>query len=199
MKTEVDIVEFNGGNVASVEYCLERLGIRYRRVNADRQPDGSRPLLMPGVGSFGGVMNALSKDGLDGTITKLVRNGTPYIGICVGMQVLFERSDESADIPGLGLLRGRLVRFEAEKVPLIGWTEVRAAQASYDDGFVYFVNSYFPQPVEESVTLYMADYAGNFCAAVKSGNITGFQFHPEKSGTFGNALLKRTIEDACRN
>lgn len=199
MKTEVDIVEFNGGNVASVGYCLERLGIGYRRVDANRPPDGSRPLLMPGVGSFGSVISALSKDGLDATITKLVRNGTPYIGICVGMQVLFERSDESAGVPGLGLLKGELVRFAAEKVPLIGWTEVRAAQESYDDGFVYFVNSYFPKPAEASVNLYTADYAGPFCAAVRSGNMTGFQFHPEKSGSFGNALLKRTIEDACRN
>jgi glutamine amidotransferase len=199
MKTEVDIVEFQGGNVGSVQRCLDRLGIGFRTVNADAPPDGSRPLLVPGVGSFGAVMSAMNKDELAATIKNLVLNGTPYIGICVGMQILFERSEESPETVGLGLLQGQVVRFVADKVPLIGWNEIRSNEQSFDDGFVYFVNSYFPKPNDESAILYSSEYAGNFCAAVKSGNITGFQFHPEKSGKFGSTLLKRSIEDACRN
>jgi glutamine amidotransferase len=199
MKVEVDVVEFKGGNVGSVQRCLSRLGIDYRTVNADSLPDGSRPLLVPGVGSFGAVMQVLRDDGLADAITKAVEKGTPYIGICVGMQVLFDRSEESPGVDGLKLLQGDVVRFNAPKVPLIGWNEIVARQPDFTDGFVYFVNSFYPKPTDKTAILYNADYAGEFCAAVRSRNITGFQFHPEKSGTFGNELLKRTIEDACRN
>jgi glutamine amidotransferase len=199
MKAEVDIVEFNGGNVGSVQRCMERLEIGYRTVSARNLPDGSRPLVVPGVGSFGGVMSSLKQDGLDEVISSLVKSGTPYIGICVGMQILFESSEESPEVQGLGLLKGKVVRFVTGKVPLIGWNEIQASQDNFENGYVYFVNSYFPKPADESAVLYSSDYSGPFCAAVRSGNITGFQFHPEKSGTFGNALLKRTVEDACRN
>lgn len=199
MKIEVDVVEFKGGNVGSVQRCLTRLGVEYRTVSAENLPDGSRPLLVPGVGSFGAVMQVLRDDGLADAITTAVNKGTPYIGICVGMQVLFDRSQESPGVDGLKLLKGDVIRFNAPKVPLIGWNEVVAQQPEFTDGFVYFVNSFYPKPADESAVLYAADYAGKFCAAVRSGNITGFQFHPEKSGTFGNQLLKRTVEDACRN
>jgi imidazole glycerol-phosphate synthase subunit HisH len=145
------------------------------------------------------VMNVLKQDGLDVAIGNAVGKGTPYIGICVGMQILFDESEESPNAAGLGLVSGKVVKFVADKVPQIGWNEIEPQQAGFERGFVYFVNSYFAQPEQKSTVLYSSEYGGNFCAAVQKDNIIGFQFHPEKSGAFGNELLKRTIVNACRN
>src|SRR5579884_820743 len=110
-KTEVDLVDVGGGNTGSVRRCLQRLGVDYRDVGPDSLPDGSRPLILPGVGSFGAVMESLRRGGLDQRITKLVSEGTPYLGICVGMQILFDSSEESPGAQGLSLLPGKVIRF----------------------------------------------------------------------------------------
>ncbi len=115
MATKIDLVEIGIGNSGSVKRCLERLGVEFRIVNSIDQPDGSRPLVLPGVGQFGSVMQALQKNNLHACLHNLISSGTPYLGICVGMQVLFEGSEESANIPGLGLIKGKVVRFKKEK------------------------------------------------------------------------------------
>ncbi|MBA3857874.1 MAG: imidazole glycerol phosphate synthase subunit HisH, partial [Cyanobacteria bacterium PR.3.49] len=163
-------------------------------VNPSNLPDGSRPIILPGVGNFGAVMKNLQKEKFDQKIKKLVEGGTPYLGICVGMQILFDSSEES-DTAGLGILPGRVLKFTAGKVPQIGWNLLEAKQQNWPNGFVYFVNSYFARPESDADVLYTSDYFGDFCAAVRRDNITAFQFHPEKSGEFGQQLLVNWLKE----
>lgn len=190
MKTKIDLVEIGIGNTGSVKRCLERLGAEFRTVNSVNQPDGSRPLVLPGVGQFGSVMQALQQNNLDVCLRNLILGGTPYLGICVGMQVLFEGSEESANVPGLGLLRGNVVRFKKGKIPQIGWNLIQPMDTSLTEGYVYFVNSYYPEPKDQTIISYAAEYYDRFCAAIKSKNITAVQFHPEKSADFGSQFLR---------
>ncbi len=199
MKTEVDLVDVAGGNLGSVRRCLDRLGVPYNLVNPGNEPDGTRPIILPGVGNFGAVMQNLQKDGFDKLVKRLVAEGTPYLGICVGMQILFEWGEES-DSAGLGLLSGKVVKFQQGKIPQIGWNRIECADAQqstgnpWPAGYVYFVNSFVAEPANSQDVLYLADYYGNFCAAVRRDNICAFQFHPEKSGAFGQTLLMRWLD-----
>lgn len=188
----IELVDYGGGNVGSVIRCLHRLGIPFQKVGDSRLPSGNYPLLLPGVGAFGATMRELSKEGLAERIKTQVTEGTPYLGICVGLQVLLEESVESPGIPGLGLIPGRVVKFTRGKTPQIGWNAIHSPDGkSLPEGYVYFVNSYVAAPADPSAVLYEADYHGHFCAALQTANITAFQFHPEKSGPFGHELLRR--------
>jgi glutamine amidotransferase len=189
----IEVIDYGGGNIGSVTRCLERLEVPY----STSPPTGNHAMILPGVGAFGAVMNHLNQNGLAGRIKALVQEGVPYLGICVGLQVLFDTSEESPEAPGLGLVPGSVVKFQAKKVPQIGWNAVTSANSHYPSGYVYFVNSYYPKPADPDVTLYEADYNGPFCAAIQQQNITAFQFHPEKSGVFGHDLIKRWLLEAA--
>ena len=138
---EIDLVDVGGGNTGSVRRCLQRLGVTFHEVGPDNPPQGSRPMVLPGVGAFGAVMESLRRKQLDQQVLNLVNAGTPYLGICVGMQVLFDSSEESPSVPGLGLIPGKVLKFRLNKVPQIGWNEINPEQRGWDPGFVYFVNS----------------------------------------------------------
>lgn len=194
MKTEIELVNIDGGNKGSVLRLLERLCVSVKEVDANNFPTGNRAIILPGVGAFGAVMETLEKSGLNKRLCDLVNSGTPYLGICVGMQVLFEKSEESPGISGLSLVPGEVVRFTKGKVPQIGWNKIESSDTSRDSGYTYFVNSYFAVPKDNLNVLYAADYHERFCAAVETGNITGFQFHPEKSGDFGQVLMRKWLE-----
>lgn len=194
MKTEIELVNIDGGNKGSVLRLLERLCVSVKEVDSNNLPSGNRPLILPGVGAFGAVMETLEKSGLKKSICDSVNSGTPYLGICVGMQVLFEKSEESPGARGLSLVSGEVVRFKKGKVPQIGWNKLECPDSNRDTGYAYFVNSYFAVPQNEQNVLYAADYHERFCAAVETGNITGFQFHPEKSGEFGQVLMQKWLE-----
>jgi imidazole glycerol-phosphate synthase subunit HisH len=202
MVEAIDVVEIGAGNIGSVKRCLEMLDIRYQVVNYSNPPTGNSPLLLPGVGAFGPVMDHLRKDRFDERLVDLVRNGTPYLGICIGMQILFDSSEEAKNTKGLGLVSGVVRKFQEGKVPQIGWNNIEISPSPNGNntgqfpeaGYVYFVNSYYPDPSLKESVLYYADYFVRFCAAVAHKNITAFQFHPEKSGKFGKELLKRWID-----
>lgn len=200
----IEVIDYGGGNLGSVLRCLKRLDIPYRLVEGgDSQPSGKAPLLLPGVGSFGAVMRSLQERRLIEPIQSLVSDGTPYLGICLGLQILFESSEESPDVPGLSLLKGTVRRYrtnpEPLKIPQIGWNKIEMPPSNKEtvfpkEGFVYFVNSYYADPADPAVTLYTANYAGPFCAAVRQGAMLAFQFHPEKSGAFGHQLLAAGLQ-----
>jgi imidazole glycerol phosphate synthase glutamine amidotransferase subunit len=195
----VELVDVGGGNIGSVMRFLERMAISYRHVQSPDQLTGKSPLILPGVGNFGAVMQHLRKNGLADPVIQSVQKGTPFLGVCVGMQILFEGSEESPNEPGLGLLKGNVVKFTHGKVPQIGWnliTPQPSVRAIYpDQEYVYFVNSYFPRPADQEVVSFTAEYFETFCAAVRVDNITAFQFHPEKSAKAGERLLTRWLKE----
>jgi glutamine amidotransferase len=190
---QVHLVDIGVGNIGSVARCLDRLEIGYHKVTPENPPDGNLPIVLPGVGSFGGIMQALKQNQLDERLTSFLRAGVPYLGLCVGLQVLFESSEESPHVKGLSLLPGKAYKFTQGKVPQIGWNQIcqNPLKPDWPSGFVYFVNSYYVSPEEPADSLYEAHYHQTFCAAAQRKNMTAFQFHPEKSGVFGHKLIQK--------
>jgi imidazole glycerol-phosphate synthase subunit HisH len=193
----IAVVDYGMGNRRSVEKALERVGARafVSRDHAElRAADG---LLLPGVGAFPAAMATIAELGLDGLLRERAAAGTPLFGSCMGMQLLFERSEEHGGAEGLGLLRGEVRRLSAPglKLPHIGWSEVRWSRSSPlteglpDPAFLYHVHSFVAHPADEDVILGTAEYGERFPAVVGRGNVYGAQSHPEKSSTHGLALL----------
>jgi glutamine amidotransferase len=203
---DIAIADYGIGNLRSVEKALQHLGFDAALTQNPADLARARKVVLPGVGAFGQCMNGLRKCGFVEPLLEVIRDGkTPLLGICVGLQMLFEGSEESPDVAGLGLLKGRVVRFrgasfegpDALKIPQIGWNALEFAAkphpffASIAPGsHVYFVHSFHAQPADESDALAWAEYGVRFCAAAGRGNIVGVQFHPEKSQTIGLHILK---------
>ena len=196
MKTRIGIVSYGMGNLRSVEKALERIGAEPLISAEPAQLDGASGLLLPGVGAFPRAMERIREAGLDAYLRERARDGTPILGVCLGMQLLFDSSVENGDTPGLGLLPGPVTRLEAPglKLPHIGWSPVSLegdAPLTRDlpdrDPF-YFVHTYAPRP-EPSEVLGFADYGERFAAVVGRHPIYGAQFHPEKSSAAGLRLL----------
>lgn len=184
-----DVIDYGGGNIGSLLRCLSRLSMPYRVINSGSQVYTGNPVILPGVGNFGSVMKSLEeRDFVEALIPRLSA-GCPFLGICVGLQVLFDESEESPEIEGLGVIPGKVVRFRRGKVPQIGWNRVSSRDKL--EGYVYFVNSYHPEPESSDDVFLTADYHQQFCAAIQRDNIMAFQFHPEKSGPFGAELIRR--------
>lgn len=189
----IGIVDYGMGNLFSVSKALERLEADYFFSGDDfLQADG---LILPGVGSFRDAMERLPVD----AIKEFAASGKPLLGICLGMQLLFERSEENGLTEGLALLPGEVRRFRGEnyKVPHMGWNKLEFLQTSpllknLDEDYVYFVHSYFVEPSE--VTLAKADYHEQVSAIVGRDNIYGMQFHPEKSSRLGMSLLNNFLQ-----
>jgi len=200
----IAIVDYGAGNIASVRNALSRLGVESRATCEAQEILSAERVILPGVGSFGFLMQSLRQKGLDETLLQSINKGTPFLGICLGMQALFESSEESPGIAGLGIFKGKVVRFQRGKVPQIGWNEVVPrgncsgnecdkgdAKELLTKGFAYFVNSFYCAPADPSIVAATTDYNGAFACAIQNENITAVQFHPEKSGDWGLAFLKR--------
>ena len=154
-------------------------------------------LVLPGVGAFASCMKGLQAHGFDSLVRERAASGTPLLGICVGMQMLFDASEEFGTTDGLGLLRGRVRRFETDLVvPQVGWNRIHQKQQHglfagvTDDSFCYFVHSFYCEPASNEVVIGETDYDGPYASVVASGNICGVQFHPEKSQQVGLRMLK---------
>jgi imidazole glycerol-phosphate synthase subunit HisH len=193
---DVAIIDYGVGNLRSVEKAFAATGCT-AVVSCDqsvlRQADR---LVLPGVGAFGACMNALTARGFDCLVRERVAAGTPLLGVCVGMQMLFEESEEFGPTPGLGLLRGCVRRFSDDLVvPQVGWNQIRQRnphclfEGIKDSAFFYFVHSYYCEPVERKEILGETDYGVAYASVVARANICGVQFHPEKSQTVGLQLL----------
>lgn len=191
----IGILDYGCGNLRSLEHALEALGLPSRQVaGADALADMDR-LILPGVGHFGHAMTHLRQRNLEGAVKRFVVSGRPLLGICLGMQLLFEGSEEASGIPGLGLLPGRFEAFSdpALKVPHMGWSAVDFGNRQ---GTAYFVHTYFLPAWPEGTPrqeLAISRYGRPFVSAFRSGKLAGCQFHPEKSGTWGLELLKEML------
>jgi len=196
----ISIVDYGMGNLRSVQKGFERVGATAAIVREAQQIESASRLVLPGVGAFADAMANLGERGLIDPIRAFIRSGRPFLGVCLGLQLLFESSEEDGDHAGLGVLKGRVVRFRpgdrALKVPHMGWNALRFTQPAcalfrgIDEGSsVYFVHSYYAAPANPAVISAVADYGHEFCAAIHAGNIFACQFHPEKSQRVGLTML----------
>ena len=197
------IIDYDAGNIKSVEKALLFLGEqvcvtreREKILSADR-------VILPGVGSFGKAMERIRSYGLEDVIKEIVSRGTPFLGICLGLQLLFERSEECEGVAGLGILRGEIIRIpekEGGKVPQIGWNSLRYPKQGRlfegvaEESYVYFVHSYYLKAGEENIVTATAEYNTLIHASVEKGNVFACQFHPEKSSETGLKILRNFIE-----
>ncbi len=189
------VVDFGAGNLRSVLHALSHLGVENMRVVQDgRDLKGADKIILPGVGAFGAGMNQLAERNFIQPLKDAAFAGIPMLGICVGMQFLFERSDEMGDYEGLGIVPGRVTRFPkltGFKVPHMGWNQVRQCRECIlldgltPDSYGYFVHSYYCKPSRPEDVVAEVDYGIPFTAIVQHENVYGVQFHPEKSQTMG--------------
>lgn len=193
------IIDYGMGNLYSVSKAIERLGYEVV-ISADPQVIlGAAAAILPGVGAFGDAMRQLQHTGLDHITKQFAASGKPLLGICLGMQLLFEQSEEYGEHEGLGLLQGKVIRFKGDfKIPHMGWNRLKLLQnnsllTAVDGGYVYFVHSFHVLPKEQEQLIAIADYYGPVTAIVAKNNIYGMQFHPEKSGEVGMQLLKNFL------
>jgi glutamine amidotransferase len=205
MAGTIDVIDYRAGNAPSVLYALEHLGLPGRLVATPEDVLASDRLVLPGVGAARATLESLADQGLDDPLTsRVVSDKVPFLGICIGLQVLFDHSEEG-DTPCLGWVPGGVQRFpDDRRVPQIGWNDVQFRRdhpvtRDLDGGHFYFVNSYFCVPSDADDVLGVTEYGDPFCSVVARDNIVATQFHTEKSGRLGLALLRRfaTWEPSC--
>ncbi|MFK7998004.1 MAG: imidazole glycerol phosphate synthase subunit HisH [Polyangiales bacterium] len=193
----VSVVNLGLGNLHSVVGAVERVGAKARVVDDVAGVEAAEYLLVPGQGAFGDGARAVSGP-LGEALRHRIVAGTPYLGICLGMQLLFESSEEAPEAKGLGILKGKCIRFEPSpdrKVPHMGWNTTRASHSFVEDGaYYYFVHSFHCVPDDSAVVAAETDYGEAFCSAVAEGNLYAVQFHPEKSQRRGETLLRKFLE-----
>jgi glutamine amidotransferase len=201
IRPPVAVLDYGVGNLHSAAKALDRAGADVRVVATVEEAAGAAGLVVPGVGAYGACLTGLASAGGAAAVAGWLEGGRPLLGICVGMQLLFEASDEGPVADGVGVLPGKIRRLAGRvKIPHIGWDEVTVRSGSRllaglgDGTRFYFVHSYAPEPDGEAVAA-VCDYGGRFAAAVEHGNLFGTQFHPEKSGAAGLALLANFVAE----
>ena len=198
----IAIIDYDAGNIKSVEKAIQSLG---EEVIVTRDADvllNAKKVILPGVGAFGDAMDKIRSYGLEEVIHRIVKKGTPFLGICLGLQLMFEESDETPGVKGLGILPGKILRIpEAEdlKIPHMGWNslhfekETKLFAGIKEGAYVYFVHSYYLKAQDESIVAASTEYATHIHAAVEQDNVFACQFHPEKSSDVGLMILKNFI------
>ena len=200
----IAVVDYGIGNLRSAEKALQHLGADARLTTDPSDIEQADAVVLPGVGNFGACMHALRASGLEAVTDAAARDGRPFMGICVGMQMLFDGSDESPGVPGLGVVPGRITRLpDTVRLPQMGWNTLalrpgaRLGAGLPDPAWCYFVHSYAPEPDDDDVVAAWCDYGRRFAAAVEAGPLWATQFHPEKSGAVGLALLSNFVTAAA--
>lgn len=190
------VLDYGGGNLKSIVNALNALDVEFRMTDKAEDVLNAERLIFPGQGHFGQVMESLKFRGLAEPLRRRLNEGMPFLGICVGLQVLFETSEEAPESKGLGIFKGKNVRFTEGKIPQIGWNKIKTTEANsvLDDDFFYFVNSFYAVPEDASVVSAVAEYHRPFTAAVQKNNIAATQFHPEKSGAAGQEAIRRWVQ-----
>lgn len=199
----IAIIDYDAGNIKSVEKALQSLG---EDVIVTRDAEvllNAKKVILPGVGAFGDAMDKIRSYGLEPIIHQIIDKGTPFLGICLGLQLMFEESDETPGVKGLGILKGKILRIPDApdlKIPHMGWNslhfekDTRLFAGIKEGAYVYFVHSYYLKAEDEGIVAASAEYGTHIHAAVEQGNVFACQFHPEKSSDVGLAILKNFIE-----
>lgn len=200
----IAIIDYGMGNIHSVRKALDYLDARTYVTNKPQQLKKCEKLVLPGVGAFGDAMLELERQGLVATLKEQLHQKKIFLGICLGMHLLFEVSDESRGVKGLGILQGRVNKFPAKeglKVPHIGWNQLKSKNEECPllrdvpgHSYVYFCHSYYPDPKDKNIAAASTDYGVEFPSVVWQENIYGLQFHPEKSQQIGLKILKNFVE-----
>ena len=199
----IAIIDYDAGNIKSVEKALTYLGEEVRITRDREEILASDGVILPGVGAFGDAMEKLHTYGLGDVIREVVRRQIPFLGICLGLQLLFRSSDESPGVEGIGLLDGEIVSIppkEGYKIPHMGWNSIEIKEGAglfrgiENQSYVYFVHSYYLKAREESIVKATIEYSTHIHASVEKDNIFACQFHPEKSGSVGEVILKNFLK-----
>ena len=199
----VAIIDYDAGNIKSVEKAMQLLGQEVKITRDRDEIMAADHVILPGVGAFGDAMEKLHQYGLVEVIHEVTKKGTPFLGICLGLQLLFERSDEAPGVEGLGVLKGDILKLpdkEGYKIPHMGWNsldfprEGRLFKGLGEHPYVYFVHSYYLKAAEEEIVTATADYTTKIHASVEKDNVFACQFHPEKSSDVGLQILKNFVE-----
>jgi imidazole glycerol phosphate synthase glutamine amidotransferase subunit len=198
---KVAMIDYGRGNMRSVERALEEAGAEVKRVESGEELQGVETVVLPGVGSFGDAVEGLKQRKLWDPLRDWVKADQPFLGICLGFQLLWEEGEEAPGVKGLGILPGRVVKFSGKgiKIPLIGWSEVKPKSWSKElfeggDRFFYHVHSYRPESAPADWLICETEYGGWFPSGVRKGRVAGFQFHPEKSQDTGISLLGNVLK-----
>lgn len=198
----IAIIDYDAGNIKSVEKALLHLGQEVKITDNAGEILAADKVILPGVGAFGDAMGNLNRRGLVSVIREVAEKGTPFLGICLGLQLLFERSDEAPGVAGLGILPGEILRIpsrEGLKIPHMGWNSLhlehdgRLFRNVPEQAYVYFVHSYYLKAREEEIVKASTEYGVHIHASVEKGNVFACQFHPEKSSEVGLQILKNFV------
>lgn len=195
----IAILDYGAGNLRSVQNTLDEIGAQYMLVHTGEELRAAEKIILPGVGHFGQMIRALDDMRVREPLVECLHRGTPFLGICLGLQALFEGSDEAPELAGLGIFPGRVRRFSDDaRVPHMGWNELELRRASRllenvgSEPYVYFAHSYYAPVVDASAAT--CTYTVPYTAALDSANIFGVQFHPEKSGPLGLQIVRNFVE-----
>ncbi len=204
----IALLDYGSGNLRSVQKALQRVGADARLATRPEQMRDARAVVLPGVGAFDDCVNAMKRQELLESVRGFIRSGRPFLGICVGYQALFERSEEfNSCAAGLRIFAGKVVRFTEQpglKIPQMGWNRIEIVKPDCplyrgvaDGSFVYFVHSYFPKPADDAIVATRTDYGGSFASSIWKDNVFATQFHPEKSQAVGLKILENFVGLAC--
>ena len=197
----IAIIDYGMGNLRSVQKAFEKVGAEAQVTQDAQTIRNATKVVLPGVGAMQPAMERLQSLGLVPVLKEVIQNGKPFLGICLGLQLLFDKSDEGGLVPGLGILGGSVERFTSLKVPHMGWNQLKIKQdcpllkGITEGSDVYFCHSYFVKPVEP-IAATITDYGIDFTSSIAKGNIFGVQFHPEKSQAVGLQILKNFTDIA---
>jgi glutamine amidotransferase len=205
----IALLDYGSGNLRSAQKALLKAGADVRVVKSPKEIGDTRAMVLPGVGAFDDCINALRKQELLDAARDFIKTGKPFLGICVGYQALFEKSDEfNSCAAGMGVFKGSVIRFSEKhglKIPQIGWNQIEIVRRDCPlyrgietGSYVYFVHSFYPQPADRSITATRTEYGGAFASSAWRDNVFATQFHPEKSQRVGLQLLRNFVELAKR-
>lgn len=199
----IAIIDYGAGNLRSVQKACEVLGAKAIITSDPQEILNADHVILPGVGAFGDCMHSLNAIGLTDVVRQAALSGKPFLGICLGMQLLFDSSEESPGVAGLGIFPGKIVKIpkqEGYKIPHMGWNSLTFTKETplfdglFKEPFVYFVHSFYAEPEDRSIVAATTHYCGDLPVAISQDNIFATQFHPEKSGDVGLAILKNFIQ-----